>query len=152
MVRTLKLTLAALIAALFATIAMIPSGTSADPVDRGCGGGGGKLTKSQIKCVVSKAGWSGNDVAIAAAIAKAESRGDAHAKSFDGAHGRGLFQIDDRYWKISKKCVFNASCNANYAHDRIYSSGGFKMWAAYNNKMYCKFLPIPFKKHHEKRC
>ena len=81
----------------------------------------------------------------------AESAGRTRATSFDGGHGKGLFQIDDRYWKISKHCAFDAACNTGYAYV-VWRNGGWRMWATYGNKSYCKYLSPDFKKRHERRC
>ena len=52
---------------------------------------------------------------LAKAVAWAESKWDSKASSFDGGHGKGLFQIDDRFHSFAKTPnVWKTKANAEY--------------------------------------
>jgi hypothetical protein len=87
---------------------------------------------------------SGERIAIATAVAKAESdfRPDA-TNTVGNAHGtdRGLWQINS-YWHpdVSATCAFSASCNAR-AMVRISDTGtDWSPWRTYKNGTHLPFM------------
>ena len=97
----------------------------------------------RIAAYAHTAGFSGNDLVIAVAVAKAESGWDYSAKggpNSNGSYDWGLFQINDVH-KPSAEVKTSPLANARAAFG-IYSRAGktFKPWAAYNNGSYKKYL------------
>jgi hypothetical protein len=99
-----------------------------------------QLIVQEVIALAYTAGWRGNDVVTATAVARAESgyRTDAEGPKLCGKGGaRGLWQINI--------CVHNcpnyndANANAACAH-KIFQSQGWKAWEAYTNGRYKAFL------------
>lgn len=118
-----------------------------------------KLTFKQIRCLARKSGWGRRNAVRAAAVAMAESRGLARAVEYNGGWARGLFQIDRRYWEISERCVFRASCNARFAYRKVFDLLGWRGWSTYTKRRggqrhypYCYHLRKRFKRSFERRC
>lgn len=107
------------------------------------GGGSGVLSASQIAAVASNAGFSGDDLVTAVAIALAESGGDSQDQTGDGGTSWGLYQI---HWTVhpefDKSQLLDPQYNANAAYTLYRNKGGtFTDWSAYNNGKYAAFLP-----------
>lgn len=105
-----------------------------------------KLSASEILGYASAAGFSGDDLQIATAIALAESSGDpqAHGDQKITAGGSiGLWQINLRWhpeFQANPEALYDPQTNANAAY-KVYLQQGFTAWATYNNNMYAKYLP-----------
>jgi Lysozyme like domain len=98
----------------------------------------GLLTASQIASYASNAGWAGNDVAIATAIALAESGGNPDAYNPEGSIG--IWQIDIvQNPQYANDNLTDPEVNASDAYE-IYNSGGFTRWSTYNNGKYLNYL------------
>jgi len=107
------------------------------------------LTISQLAALAAGAGFSGNDLAIAIAVALAESQGNPQAynpeKAAGAVQGQGSFGL----WQIflSKHPEFSAvdlldpQTNAAAAFT-IYSNAGnsFRPWATYTNQAYLPYM------------
>lgn len=104
------------------------------------------LTMPQLVALAKSVGWSGDNAAIAAAIAKAESGGNTAAhnpRPPDDSYG--LWQINmygakgperrKRYNLQSNTQLFVPERNAWVAHD-LYMHGGWKHWSVYTNGSY----------------
>lgn len=105
-------------------------------------GGSGVLSASQIAAVASNAGFQGDDLTTAVAIALAESGGDSQNQTGDGGTSWGLWQI---HWTVhpefDKNQLLNPQYNANAAFALYSARGGtFGDWSAYNNGSYLAFL------------
>jgi len=107
------------------------------------------LTISQIAAIAAGAGFSGDDLATAVAIALAESEGNPQAynpeKAAGAAQGQGSFGLWQIY--LSKHPEFSAldlldpQTNAGAAF-AIYSGAGnsFRPWATYTNHAYLTYM------------
>jgi len=118
-----------------------------------------KLSLKQLRCLAIRVGWRGRDARRAAAVAMAESRGRVKAIERVHRNGLGLFQIDRRFWDISRRCAMSAVCNARYARKQVFRRHGFHAWATYSyihpgerTYRYCRWLGKAFKHRHERRC
>ncbi|MCE1245659.1 MAG: lytic transglycosylase domain-containing protein [Firmicutes bacterium] len=76
----------------------------------------GQPTKAEINDMIEAAAKkNGIPSQYVKAIAWQESRWRTNLKSFDGGHGKGVMQIDDRYHSFAKtKNVWNAEDNIEY--------------------------------------
>lgn len=106
-------------------------------------GGSGVLSASQIAQVASNAGFSGDDLTTAVAVALAESGGDSQNQTGDGGTSWGLWQI---HWTVhpefDKSQLLDPQYNANAAYTLYSKAGGaFTDWSAYNNGKYVAFMP-----------
>ena len=89
-----------------------------------------------------EAGWRGGDIAVAVAIALAESGGRTDIVNTAGNHpqnsrDRGLWQIND-YWhpEVTDVQAFSPEGNAQAAH-RIYLREGWTAWSTFT---LCRYL------------
>lgn len=107
-----------------------------------------RLSPSQIAQYAASAGFTGNDLATAVAIAIAESGGDSSVigdKALAPTNGPsyGLWQINigskanPQYAGVN---LLDPQTNANAAHD-IYSRFGFNHWTTYGDGEYGMYLP-----------
>lgn len=109
------------------------------------------LTKDQIRKYASDAGFSGNDLDIAVAVALAESGGNPSSHNTNagtGDNSYGLWQINmlgslgpDRRAKFKLKSnndLFDPATNARVAHG-IWASNGWKAWTTYTSGKYKKY-------------
>lgn len=97
----------------------------------------------RIAAYAHAAGFSGNDLITAVAIAKAESGWSNTAKggpNSDGTYDWGLWQINDVH-KPSDSVKHDPAANARAAY-AIYSKAGnkFTPWATFNSGKYKQFL------------
>jgi len=116
------------------------------------------LTPAQISYYAQNAGFSGDDLAIAVAVAMAESGGNpvtynpetaAKGGTPDGEGSYGLWQIylkDHPEYTYSN--LYDPQTNANAAHDVYSAAGGFHPWSTFNSGAYQAYLapvaaPVP---------
>lgn len=109
-----------------------------------------KLTREQIASYASKAGFSGNNLNIAVAVALAESGGNTQShNSTPPDDSYGLMQINmlgslgpDRREKFSLSAntdLYDPATNMRVAYG-IYKGSGWKAWTTYTRGTYKKFL------------
>lgn len=119
-------------------------------------GGGVSLSATQIATYAQQAGFSGNDLIIAVAIALAESGGNARAynpetaaKAPVGQGSYGLWQIFlHEHPEFAGDDLYDPQVNANDAYE-IYTKAGnsFEAWATFDPRdgstpKYLAQLPI----------
>jgi hypothetical protein len=105
-----------------------------------------RLSPAEIGTHARRAGWSGRDLAIAIAVALAESGGrtDAHnPRGLDDSYG--LWQINmrgglgperrQRYGLKTDTDLYDPATNARVAH-AIQSAQGWRPWSTYTSKAY----------------
>jgi hypothetical protein len=100
-----------------------------------------RISAAQIAQHAANAGFTGDDLATATAIALAESGGDPQAVGDNGT-SYGLWQI---HWTVhpefDKTRLFDPEYNAQCAHDLYVSRRGFNDWSTYAvNQRYLDFL------------
>ncbi len=87
------------------------------------------------------AGFDGDDLAVAVAVARAESGWDRCCRSSTG--DVGIWQINQIHWKNygGRDALYDGPTNARAAHD-LYKAAGkkFTPWSAFKNGSYKKFL------------
>jgi hypothetical protein len=108
----------------------------------------GRLNASQIMQYAANAGFTGDDLVTAVAIALAESGGDASNTTGDSGTSYGLWQI---HWTVhpefDKNQLTDPQYNANAAYVLFTNHGGFRDWSTYTQPdlsgkpPYTKFLP-----------
>lgn len=114
---------------------------------------GQKFSIAQLVTLAKKAGFKGNNVAIAAAIAMAESggkSGELNDNPKTGDLSYGLWQINmignlgpDRRKKFrlkSNEDLFDPAINANVAY-KISGGSDFSSWTTYRDGLHLPFLP-----------
>lgn len=103
---------------------------------------------ADIRTVAQAAGFSGQDVDIAQAVAQAESGGRVDAiggpnPDSVGSYDYGLFQING-YWhpeKFAGRDWSNPATNASMAHQVFMEAGGsWAPWSTYSSGAYTKHL------------
>src|ERR1700761_6457891 len=112
--------------------------------------GSNTLTAAQVKGYASKAGFTGDDLNIAVAVAHAESGFNANAHNGNAGTGDdsyGLWQIN--YYGSLKDSrtkafgpgtgLFDPQKNANAAY-QIFKGSGWDAWSTYKNNDYKKYL------------
>lgn len=105
------------------------------------------LSVDQIAAVAANAGFSGDDLATAVAIALAESGGNpsaynpesqAHAPSGRGSYG--LWQIYlNVHPEFAGENLYDPQTNANAAF-ALYSQSGFSPWSTYKSGAYLSHM------------
>lgn len=112
------------------------------------------LSIPQIIAVAANAGFTGNDLSTAVAIALAESSPPGNEQSYNpetaakggtppGQGSYGLWQI---YWKqhqnFDQQSLYDPQYNANAAYS-IYAARGYSFidWATYTGGQYLAFIP-----------
>lgn len=102
------------------------------------------VTPTQIANYAAAAGFSGTDLAIAVAIALAESSGNTTAthKNNNGSVDYGLWQINSVHSDLLNASWSNGAANARMAY-AIYSAAGnrFTDWVTYNSGAYTLYMP-----------
>jgi hypothetical protein len=103
------------------------------------------MTKDQISTLAQNAGFTGDDINTAAAIALAESGGNAHAYNPETEAGTPQGQGSFGLWQIYLKAhpeffgwaLYDPQVNANAAF-KVYADAGnsFTPWSTYKNGMY----------------
>jgi soluble lytic murein transglycosylase-like protein len=138
-----------LIVVLFAAygIAQSFSASSADS----SGPGGVSLGPSAIAVLAANAGFSGEDLAIAIAVALSESSGNPSAYNPETASGNpqgkgsyGLWQINlNAHPEFAGQNLYDPATNANAAFSVYSQAGGsFRPWTTYQNGAYKSNLPV----------
>lgn len=108
------------------------------------------LTREQIAGFASRAGFTGNDLNIAVAVALAESRGNPNAhNSTPPDDSYGLWQINmlgslgpdrrKRFGISSNSQLFDPATNAHAAY-MIWQGSGWKAWSTFTSEKYKQFL------------
>jgi hypothetical protein len=113
-------------------------------------GSGMKLTPEQIAQVAQQAGFNGDNLSIAVAIAIAESGGDPHAYNPEvkaaggtpvGLGSYGLWQVyKKKHPEFNGLDLNDPQTNANAAFSIFQQSGGFRPWSTYNSGAYTSHL------------
>lgn len=99
-------------------------------------------TNKQIAFAAAAAGWTGNDLQIAIAVANAESSRDADI--VNGIGCVGLWQVNAPVWRNSYPSWTDAwlkipSNNAQAAH-KIWNVSGWGAWSTYTDGSYKKYM------------
>lgn len=106
-------------------------------------GGTGRLTLAQIGAVAEQAGFRADELAMAIAVAVAESGGDPGATDHDanGTVDRGLWQINSVHRAFDAACDYDPSCAASAAY--AISDGGrdWSPWVTYQRGEEIAYLP-----------
>lgn len=104
------------------------------------------LSAAQIAAVAKAAGFTGNDLTIAVAVAYGESGGKPNAVNHNTDSKKstdfGLWQIND-YWNadiLRMGSWSNPADNARMAY-AVYKRQGWKAWYAYSNGSYLAHMP-----------
>jgi hypothetical protein len=102
------------------------------------------LTAAQIAKLAYDAGARGDNIAVAAAVALAESGGRTDAvskRNTDGTFDRGLWQINDVHTQYDRaKLVSDPAYNARAAAEVSSNWSNFTPWTTYKDKTYRKYL------------
>lgn len=91
------------------------------------------------------AGFTGDHLVTAVAVAMAESRCDPAATGHNNgpppSDDRGLWQIND-YWhpEVSDACAYDAACNARAAYRISRGGDDWTPWSTYNNGTYLSYM------------
>jgi hypothetical protein len=112
-----------------------------------------KLSREEIRAAASKAGFSGDDLTVAVAVALAESGGDTTSHNTDSSTGDnsyGLWQINmlgsmgperrKRFNLKSNDELFNADTNARAAYGIWKTQGWAKGWTTYKSGKYRLYM------------
>lgn len=99
------------------------------------------LSDAEIAGAARAAGFTGNDVAIAVAIALAESGGnpDATHRNVNGSTDYGVWQINS----VHKGLLAGGNWrdpNSNARMARAVQQGSWRPWSSYNSGRYLRFL------------
>jgi hypothetical protein len=129
--------------------AAAPSASAAASVTRSTTGclrsihSGIRISDVSIATYAASAGFRNSDLAVAVAIALAESGGDPRAVCVDanGSRDEGLWQINSVHGYPSS-CTFDPSCSATVAY-RLYLGRGhaFGDWVTYSSDRFLTYLP-----------
>ena len=105
--------------------------------------GGSDLTIPQIGALAAAAGFRGTALAMAIAVALAESSGNPAATNYDsnGTVDRGVWQINSVHTEYSASCDYDPPCAASAAF--AISGGGtdWGPWVTYQHGAEIVFLP-----------
>lgn len=111
------------------------------------------LPAAQIAALAKSAGWAGEDVVTAVAVALAESGGNPRALADDSDDlSYGLWQINmlgamgperrRAFGLTSNEQLYDPATNARAAHAIWRSQGWQRGWGAYSSGAYRKHLPV----------
>lgn len=111
---------------------------------------GDTINANPLQQLAANAGFTGDDVAIAAAVAMAESSGNPRIYNPETAAGTpsgkgsyGLWQIYlNAHPQFSGWNLYDPQTNANAAF-RVWQQEGWRAWTTYKNGAYRKYLPAP---------
>ena len=128
-------------AILLATLAGAVSGVP--PLLASASTGAPRLALSQIGEVAEQAGFSGAGLAMAIAVALAESGGDPLATDHDtnGTVDRGLWQINSVHRAYSAACDYAPSCAARAAYAISAHGRDWSPWVTYQRGEEIAYLP-----------
>lgn len=98
------------------------------------------LSAKEVVLLALHAGFLGKNLAIAVAVAKAESGWDRCCFSSTG--DVGLWQINQRHWKKygGRDNLYDAATNAAAAFD-LFSKGKFGHWNSFNDGKHEQYMP-----------
>ncbi len=108
-----------------------------------------RLTAEEISLYAQAAGFTGQDLGIACAVAMAESGGETEAigdKDLTAGGSLGLWQINLRWHPVyynNPEALYDPQTNANAAY-KIYESQGWPAWSTYKSGSYKRYLPQTF--------
>ena len=105
---------------------------------------GPQITRQQCAQYAINAGFTGNDVGIAVAVATAESNliPINNGRDSNGTTDWGLMMLNDGYSDTRPTELEKTDPQANMNHAyRIFKQSGWKAWSSYNSGSYRKFLP-----------
>lgn len=105
--------------------------------------GGPRLGVAQIGELAEQAGFSGEGLAMAIAVALAESGGDASATDYDanGTVDRGLWQINSVHSAYSAACDYDPPCAAAAAYAISSHGRDWSPWVTYQRGEEIAYLP-----------
>ncbi len=97
----------------------------------------GVLTPTQIKQYAQAAGFTGQNLTLAVAIALAESGGNTSATDYDsnGSVDRGLWQINSVHTQFAASQLFQPLYNAKAAY-QISGGSNFNPWVTFTTGAY----------------
>ena len=100
------------------------------------------LSASQIAALAYQAGFRGQDIAIAVAVALAESSGrtDAVNHNTNGSVDEGLMQINSVHTELTGN-RFDPATNMRMAYAIKTRRGSWKDWSTFNSGRYAIFMP-----------
>lgn len=111
------------------------------------------LSDASLAGICVNAGWRGNDLTIAVAVALAESGGNPRAHNGNAATGDdsyGLFQINmigdmgparrKQYGLPNNEALYDPTTNARVAF-ALYKSQGFRPWTTFTRGAYLRYMP-----------
>lgn len=106
------------------------------------------LTAAQIAYYAQAAGFTGQDLVTAVAIALAESSGNANAYNPESGAGAPAGQGSYGLWQIFLAAhpeyaganLYDPQTNANAAYAIYSAAGGFSPWATFNSSAYEAYL------------
>lgn len=110
------------------------------------------LTPAQIAYYAQTAGFDGDDLSIAVAIALAESSGNPNVYNPEttasggtpaGQGSYGLWQIYlKEHPEFAADNLYDPQTNANDAYETYTKAGGFSPWASYNSGAYQAYMGV----------
>jgi hypothetical protein len=105
--------------------------------------GGPRLGVAKIGQIAAQAGFSGEGLAIAIAVALAESGGDPLATDHDrdGTVDRGLWQINSVHTAYSAACDYAPFCAAGAAYQISNGGRDWSPWVTYQRGEEIAYLP-----------
>jgi hypothetical protein len=105
--------------------------------------GAGDLSVAEIGTFAAKAGFSGTSLAMAVAVALAESNGNPDATDLDhnGTVDRGLWQINSVHTQFSAACDYDPLCAAEAAFSVSAAGTDWEPWVTYQHGAEIPFLP-----------
>lgn len=106
------------------------------------------FSDNDLTKVARGAGFTGNGLVMAVAIALAESGGENNATGYNrDSQGhilsvdRGLWQINSAYHsEVSAACAYNPGCSAQQAYRISNQGGSWVQWSTFTNGRYRSFL------------
>ena len=105
----------------------------------------GRLSFDQLSTLAANAGFSGDDIVTAAAIALAESSGNPVAVgdlNVTPGGSIGLWQINLKaHPQYNSQQLLDPQTNANAAYAIFTAAGGFTPWSTYNGGQYLAYMP-----------
>lgn len=106
--------------------------------------GGADLSVAQIGTLAEGAGFSGQGLVMAIAVALAESGGNPTATNYDsnGTVDRGVWQINSVHTEYSASCGYDPTCNASAAFSISAAGTNWGAWVTYQHGTEIPFLPV----------
>jgi hypothetical protein len=106
----------------------------------------GKLSVAEITSYASNAGFEGDDLNTAVAIALAESSGNPNTVgdlTITAGGSVGLWQVNLHYHpEYTADALKDPQTNANAAYAIYQAAGGFTPWSTFNKGAFAKYLPV----------